>query len=174
MRRFRGFQVVTQRSILIAVTVFFVISALVFLFTVVPRVYRPECWNEPTEKLTVLKNGNTVVDFMGCVDKAIFTNDLGMVRDEIDIYKHCNEKDRLKDYGSFLIIIPVEFDAKFVDYATFSLEKLKKANLKPVCLWRNYDFFGETTVVFEGSDKRHCIHMEDYQPDPPVKLIAEC
>jgi hypothetical protein len=173
MRRFKGFEVVTQKTILTAVTVFFIILALVFLFTEISQIFKPKCWDEPTGKLINLKNGDNVVDFMGCVEKAIFTNDLNAVRDEIDIYKYCHENYRLSGEGSFLIIIPdkepqISATWKALDFIT------RGELLKPWCLWREYGLFGETTVVFEGSDERHCIHVEEYKKDPPIKLIAGC
>jgi len=173
MKRYKGFKLVTQRVILTALTVFFIILALVFFFTTIANTFKPGCWKEPTEKLKNLNDGETVVDFMGCVGKAVFTNDLNTVKNEIDIYEYCNEKDRLKDYGSFLVIIPAG-DPKLSD-AWKAWDKLTPGKLlKPVCLWRGYEIYKE--AVFEGSGEKHCIHMEVYSPaiDATIKIISQC
>lgn len=172
MRRRKGFQIVTQRVILTALTVLFIILALVFFFNTIANLFEPSCWKEPTEKLKNLKNGDTVVDFMGCVEKVIFTSRLSEVSKDIDIYKYCNERDRLKGYGSFMIIIP----AKDPDLSStwYIWDKLTPGSLlKPLCLWREYEIYQK--AVFEGSGEEHCIHMEDYSSNKAnIKIVSEC
>jgi len=168
-----SFGIPLGRVIAAIFAVILIIMGLVFLFTTLTGVFEPGCWKEPVKKIKDLKNGDNLVDFKGCVKKAIFTNDLGNVKDEIDIYKYCNEKDRLKGYGSFTVIIPVE-DPELSAVSRVWDAISSGPLLEPVCVWRSYEVY--KSEVFEGSDKEHCMHMEDYQKnrDPPIKIISEC
>ncbi|NIP39997.1 MAG: hypothetical protein GTN39_00580 [Candidatus Aenigmarchaeota archaeon] len=172
MRRLKGLDVPSAKIWLLIIAIILFVLAVIFLFRTFAGAFKPGCWNDPYGKLVDLKNGDTAVDFMGCVGKVIFTNDLNTVKNEIDIYKYCNEKDRLKDYGSFLVIIPAKDPQISTAWKTF--DTLTPGELlKPACLWRNYGIY--KNVVFEGSGNTHCIHMEDDQKNPTViKLISQC
>jgi len=176
MRNRKGDAVPVELLLLMA-AIFGTILALVFLFTVMTNLFYGECWGEPKQKLMDLKDGDNVVDFKGCVKKVVFTNDLSAVSGEIDIFEYCDRRDRDKQReqgGSFMIIIPVD-KPPLKDYLKLKpRETFTKRNLlKPACIWKSYRIHGLTNVVFEGFDKKHCIHMEDTEIEN-VKNIAEC
>jgi hypothetical protein len=175
MKHCKGTKTPVAVIILLAVAVPIGIMGIVFFLKVSTNIFYGNCWGEPTGKLTELKNGDNIIDFKECVEKVIFVDHDGLahesIRNEIDIYESCNEKDRIKDHGSFLIIIPTK-DPELPTFTKIYDTLTSGELLKPVCVWRSYGVYQK--VVFEGSGKKHCIHMEDYQKNPPVKIISEC
>lgn len=175
MRRLKGDAITVQKMIFTAAAIFGAMLIFIFLMTAWGLIFKPACWRDPYKKLTGLTDGDTTVDFEGCVEKVIFVNvkDLETVKDEVDIYG-CDEDDqRLKGYGSFVIIIPIEYTASVKDFLQNPIKTIQKSRLKPACVWKSHNVYQK--VVFEGSDKEHCIHKGDtYPPIKNVKIIAEC
>jgi len=159
-----------REIILLAVAILFSISALVYLFTVMTGVFYGTCWSEPANKLTDLRDGKNIIDFKGCVDKAIFTNSLTSpaVTSEIDIFKSCDSRTRGKTGGSFVIVVPAKNPPSDI---VKKIGALFIGKPKPKCVWKSYAISQELTI--EGSDDEHCIYMTD-TPTPNLKAIAEC
>ncbi len=125
-----------------------------------------------------LKNGDNIVDFRGCVQKVIFVDVSGLtaqdIKSEVNIYDCDEDRNRLKGYGSFIIMIPIEYKAGVGDYLKNPLKAYQRGRMKTTCIWRNYGVFEK--AVFEGANEKHCIHMEDYQTTPTavIKNIDPC
>jgi len=177
----KGFDVSVRETMLLALCVIFIIAALSIYIRLQMTFFKPICWTKPFSQITKLKSGDLVVNF-GCIKKVIYTNDLSSVKGEIDVYKYCDKKDRMKGYGSFLILIPIEYNPSkkelIQDFLSSPIETLRMNNLKPACIWRDYGVYKE--AVFEGPEREHCIHMEDYQKsswhdkNPSIKIVAAC
>jgi len=161
---------VTLEALLLMLAVLGVILALVFLMSRWEWIRYGSCWSEPANKLTDLRDGKNIIDFKGCVDKAIFTNSLTSpaVTSEIDIFESCDSRTRGKTGGSFVIVVPVKNPPSDI---VKTVKGWVFGKPKPKCVWKGYVILQE--LVVEGADKEHCIYVGD-TPTPNVKSIAEC